>query len=579
MKVIKELLKLLKPYRWLVLLSVLLNWGTISSSIGLLMSSAFIISKAALHPSVAEIQVAIVGVRLFGILRGILRYLERLVSHTVNFKLLASLRVWFYTLVEPLVPSGWKNHDSGDLHQRVINDIETLKYFYIRLLGPAVTAILVAITISLLLRPIDYRLTLLMFVFFFIAGIIIPYSTLMLTRSISAEMIRLRSNYHVFLKDTLQGMTDLMAYNQMDSRMSFLNEWDDKLLKYQRNIKNISSLQEHLNQWLMMINSLIALWWTIPRVANYELDGVMLAVIVLGIMAAFEAVIPLPSAFSFYEQSRQSWQRITELAHPKIMKKSSALACPNSEIHSIEFREVSLNYDSDFRGSALKNISFKVNKGEKLLILGATGAGKSSLINLLLKFWQPDHGHILLNSEDIDQYEAESLRKMFAFVSQKNHFFNAAIMDNLKLSDPETDDNTVINAAQLTGIHSLINSLPQGYQTFAGEGGVKFSGGERQRLAIARALIKNARILILDEPTAHLDSDNEENIFQMIRLLDQFDQIWLISHRIKDISFYDKVLILENGQIAEFGIISQLLADDSSILNKYRLSQHLVIGL
>jgi len=566
-KTFQQLLALLWPYRWWMILAILLNWGAIASSIGLLMSSAYVISRAALQPSIAELQAAIVGIRLFGILRGLLRYLERLVSHSVHFKLLSKLRLSFYQAIEPHFPAGMSRYSSGELHQQIISDMETLKFFFIRWLAPVFSALFVLFTITLLLRPYDPRLPLITAFFFIMSGWGIPLISSLIVKKSAARLTRKRAEIHLQIVESLQGISDLQTASAWNLRLKLLEKGDRYFLKEQKHIKTIAALQENIIHLLMMSNVAIALWISIPHVNSSSLEGFYLAVIALGIMASFEAVQPLPAASAFQEQSRAAWKQIY-----KTMNTGEPASTPSKTFHpqsleSVSFENVRFSYDNN--KVVLNNLSFEIHKGERILFMGESGEGKSTLINLLLQFYQPQDGKICINKQNLADYDSDSVRQLFTVAHQNTWLFNESIRWNLTMGDLNIPMENIREAAQKAQLDLLIESLPQKYETITGELGFRFSGGERQRLAIARVLLNKAPILILDEPSANLDMHTEKALLAELYKLRDFDQIWTISHRIVDPCFYDRVFILKNGFIIENGYTQSLLNDTNSHFSSY----------
>jgi ATP-binding cassette, subfamily C, bacterial CydC len=572
---LKQLLALLWPYRWWVILAVLLNWGVIGSSIGLLMSSAYVISRAALQPSIADLQVAIVGIRLFGILRGLLRYLERLVSHSVHFKLLSRLRLRFYQAIEPQFPAGMSQNSSGELHQQVISDMETLKFFFIRWLAPVLSAIFVLFTITLLLSPYDPRLPLITALFFILSAWGVPLLTSILVKKSTVRLTQIRSELHLSYVESLQGMSDLLTNSAWQRRLQEITKKDRQYLQEHRRIKSIAALQENLIHLLMMSNVALALWLTIPHLGSGSLEGFYLAVIALGIMASFEAVQPLPAAAAFKEQSQAAWKRIHKTMNPKNPMNPPSRTFSIKCAESVIFENVHFSYGAE---QTLDNLSFEVKKGEQILMMGPSGEGKSTLINLLMQFYQPQAGKILINGLNPADFNPDMVRRFFAVAHQNAWLFNESIYWNLTFGDESITLEEIKKAAEIAQIQQLIEALPQKYETNAGELGFRFSGGERQRLAIARALLKKAPMLILDEPAANLDIHTEKRLLTKLAKNTAYDQIWTISHRIVDPAFYTKIFILKNGKIIESGSPIELLNNPKSLFSQYWQAEKSILG-
>jgi ABC-type multidrug transport system fused ATPase/permease subunit len=290
----------------------------------------------------------------------------------------------------------------------------------------------------------------------------------------------------------------------------------------------------------------------IPLISSARLDGVYLALLVMAVMSSFEAVLPLPQAFQYLDNSLEAARRLFEIvdADPAVVDPPSPLPDPNR--YGLQVANLCFSYD---RGevSALEGVSFDLPEGARLAVVGPSGAGKSTLVHLLLRFWEYEDGQILLGGQELRQYSQEGLREVIAVVSQKAHLFNATVRENLLLGRPEATESAMIRAAQQAQIHEFIESLPEGYDTWIGEQGLRLSGGERQRLAIARAILKDAPILILDEPTSHLDALTEREVMETLQGLAAGRTTLIISHRLVGLQGVDEILVLQKGRIAERG--------------------------
>jgi ATP-binding cassette subfamily C protein CydC len=308
-----RLLKLAAPFKGWMSLAALLGFATIGSGVGLMTTSAYIIAKAALRPSIADLQVAIVGVRFFGIARGVFRYLERYVSHQVNFRLLARLRVWFYQSLEPLAPARLMAYRSGDILSRVVADIETLEHFYVRVLAPPAVAALVTLLMWFFMRGYDSWLAITLLAFLAVAGIGVPLFTQRLSRGLGRRMVAVRSELNVALVDGVQGVAELLAFGYEERHQERVASLDRDLTALQGRTAWIRGLHGSLTGLLTSLATLAALVVAIPLVTTGELDGVSLAVLALAVIASFEAVAPLPLAAQYLENSLEAGRRLFEI--------------------------------------------------------------------------------------------------------------------------------------------------------------------------------------------------------------------------------------------------------------------------
>lgn len=585
-----RLLRLAAPFTRQMLLAALLGFATIGSSIGLMTTSAYLIAKAAVgyrlwpvspQPSIADLQVAIVGVRFFGIARGVFRYLERYVSHDVTFRLLARLRVWFYTALEPLAPARLIQVRSGDLLARIVADIETLENFYLRVIAPPAVAVLVALLAALLVGSFDPWFAAVLLVFLLLAGVALPLWTQALGRRPGRRLVRARSELNSALVDGIQGMADLLAFGQAERSLDQVRRLSRELDGLQRTMACLSGLNSALTGLLMNLATVAVLVVAIPLVSRGHLDGVYLGLLALAVMSSFEAVSPLPHAFQYLESSLEAARRLFEMvdAAPAVTDPPSPLSLPTrpqdlaatgpvfsgpilpehaQDGCALRIRDLRFAYDPG-ESPALDGISFDLPQGRKVAIVGPSGAGKSTLVSLLLRFWDYQEGHIFLGGQELRLYAQEDVRRLFAVVSQQTHLFNATIRENLLLARPEATEAEIVQAAQQAQIHDFVHSLPRGYDTWIGEQGLRLSGGERQRLAIARAILKDAPILILDEPAAHLDALTERAVMRTLQTSMAGRTDLVVSHRLVGLDHLDEILVLRAGRIVERGHHHELI--------------------
>ena len=545
-----------------VALSVLLGILTIGSNIALMGTSAWLISSAALHPSIADLQLAIVGVRFFGIARGIFRYLERLVSHNVTFRLLARFRVWFYQHLEPLAPALIMQYRSGDLLSRVVADVETLGDFYVRVVAPPLVAIFVSLGTAAFLAQYHISLGLMILALFACLGLGLPSLTHLASRNTGRELIERRTFLNTQLVDTIQGLADLVAYGRVTDQLNKIKVTGCAYSQIQRQISrragfitSLSMLVTNLGMWLVFVAA-------IPLVHENLIPGVMLAVLCLVTLAAFESVSPLPLAASLLSSTSEAARRLftTLDTPPTVIDPPQALPAPSNV--SLVIRDLHFRYAPD-DPPALSGIDLNLPEGGNLAIVGPSGAGKSTLVNLLLRFYDYHDGQIMVGGHDLRHYAQDDIRRQISLVSQNTYFFNATICENLRLARPDATDDELVRAAKQAHIHEFISTLPKGYETFIGEKGLRLSGGERQRLAIARALLKSAPLLILDEPTANLDAITERQVLETLFGLMERRSTLLITHRLVGLERFAQIIVLDHGKIIERGRHAELLAADS----------------
>lgn len=572
MKSLARLASFLIPFWPRVLLSVLLGALTIGSSIALMSTSAWLISTAAIAVSVAELGVSVVSTRLFGISRAVFRYLERLASHSLTFRILARLRVWFYQAIEPLAPARLTSARSGDLLSRVIADVETLDNIFVRVLAPPLVAAVIVLGMAVFMGSFDPLLGLVITAFLLAIGVGLTAFSLLLNRRLGRRLVESRSVLRADLVDAVQGLPDLIAFGQEKAYLDRIKASGREFSAVQTRMAHLNGLQSGLNSLLTGLGVWAMLFLAIPLVSSGKIEGVYLAVIVLGSMASFEAVQNLPQAAQLLEANIQSARRLFEIADqaPAVIDPSEPLPQPASA--DLRVNNTSFSYFAEERASdgiratqqsaqsplVLENISFTLPSGKKLALVGPSGAGKSTLANLLMRFW--DAEGITLDGQDIRAYKQVDTRRMFSLVSQNTYLFNASLRENLLLARPWATQDDIEAACRAAQLHEFIVSLPNGYETLVGERGLQLSGGERQRVAIARALLKNTPIFIFDEPTANLDAATERKLVETLQSVMENHSVLWITHRLVGLEAMDEILVLENGRIVQRGTQAELLA-------------------
>ena len=563
--ILPRLLTFLRGNWHRVALSVLLSSITILASVALMGTSAWLISTAAIAVSVADLGVSTVGTRFFGITRAIFRYLERLVSHDVTFRLLAKLRVWFYEKLEPLAPARLMNFRSGDLLARVIGDVETLENFYVRVVSPPLTAIVVGTFTAIFLASFFPLLAPVYLTFYLSLGLFLPILAQTTSRRSAEQTISLRADLQTKLVDGIQGMADLIAYGRADERLTQIAANANEYGNAQRRMARVTGIHSALGTLLTNLGMWTILILTIPQIINGEIAGPMLASLTLLTLASFEAVLPLPLAAQMWNSAREAARRLFEVVdvEPEISEQvlvtSNQLPVTNDQL---QITNLSFTYPSQTT-PALHNLTFNLRPSTSMAIVGPSGAGKSTIANLLLRFWDYQVGEITLGGESLKALNQDEVRARCGYVSQNTYFFNTSIYENLRFARKKVTREEVEAACQSAKIHDFIMSLPKGYDTLIGEQGLRLSGGERQRLAIARALIKDAPILILDEPTANLDPLTEQQVLEtLFKVMKQKTSI-LITHRLIGLENVDEILVINHGEIIERGTHTELASRNS----------------
>jgi ATP-binding cassette subfamily C protein CydC len=562
MKTIARLLNLIAPFSGWIALSILLSFATVGASVGLMAMSAFLISKSAIVTVGVDLSLIITAVRGFALARAALRYAERYLTHTISFRILTRLRLWFYVSIEKLAPARLLQYRSGDLLTRIMADIETLENFYVRVVVPPLAAVLVTALTCLILGTFNVWLGVALLGFLALAGVVLPLTVQRLSRVPATQVVATRAELNSALVDEVQGIADLLSFGQETHHNVRLLTLSQRLSRIQEGLAVVRGMGNALGGLLASLAGLTVLALAIPLVSGGRINGVFLALLPLTALASFEAVQSLPLAWQNLEASQAAARRLFALIDAEPAVVAPPQPSPRPLDYSLEVRNVRFAY-APGEAPVLDGVSFSVPSGGRLGIVGPSGGGKTTLVNLLLRFWDYQAGSILLGRQDLRTYQPDDVRDMMSVIAQDTYLFNGTVRDNLLLADPDASDHAIVAAARHAQLDEFISGLPDGYDTWIGENGVLLSGGERQRLAIARAILKDAPILILDEPTAHLDAVTEQNVFRALHYLMTGRTSLIISHRPLGPELVDQILILGGGRMVAHPSAPALLIEST----------------
>jgi ATP-binding cassette subfamily C protein CydC len=557
-RTIFRLLGMLGPYRFRVALAVLLGVATVAGNVGLLSTAAYVISAAAVVSYISLLTIPIYLVRFFSVSRSFSRYFERLVSHDLTFRLLGNLRSWFYVRLTPLAPVLLEGYRSGDLLSRLVEDVEELENLYLRAVSPVLVAAVVWGLAFAVLYPFDPALAITVLVFLAAAGVGAPLLVWALSRGLGRRQLELRSELYSRIVEGTQGVQDLLAFGREEEQGRQIEVLNSKLARIERRQALISGLHDSSGDLLTNLAMLVTLVLAIPLVAG-EVHGIYLAFLALVALGVFEAATPLGAAFQTIGRTTAAGERLFEVSdsEPTIRNPKSPLPVP--EDFTLRFDNVSFRYGEGDPFS-LEDVSFALEPGRKVAVVGPSGSGKSTLANLILRFRDPQGGEIRLGGRSLSEYAQEDVRRLVSVVPQSTHVFNDTLRNNLLLADPEANDEALELALERARISSFIERLPDGLDTYVGEHGSRLSGGERRRLAVARALLKDAPLLVLDEPTANLDTVTELEVLASVWEAARDRAALLVTHRLVGMEEMHEILVMDGGRIVERGAHEQLLA-------------------
>jgi len=571
--ILVRLLRFMRPLNGVMVVS------TVARTIKLLMQVALIafavaaVSRYVAAPELGTLWSIIAMLAMYAFLLGLFNYIETYTGHYVAFQLLAMLRNEFYDRMEPLAPAGTMALRSGDAVSRVINDCERVEPFYAHTIAPAISALVVPTLLLLFLAKVYHPLfawTLLPFLL--VMGIVVPLLTALIGREGSEEWRRFQGEVNAFLTDSLQGLRDTIAFGYGERRRQQAWELGEKLQAGQDHLARADSFQRAVTELVIGAAALAMLWVGWDLVQQGLIDPLaQLPVVVAVALTSFYATTGLNNVVNDYKVAIVSARRLFEMTdqEPAVTDLVSTSAKPADG--SISFRNVSFGYSSD--SPVLRDISFEIPAGRHMAIVGTSGAGKSTIASLLLRFWDADQGEILIGGQPVKNFTLDGLRSLIAVVSQRNYIFNTTIGDNIRMGKLDATQAEIDQAARRARLKDWIDSLPQGYETPVGEMGSKISGGQRQRLAIARALLKDAPILILDEATSNLDVQTEREVNEAITELARGRTVLTIAHRLSTVRNAAEIMVLEQGRIVEQGTDAELMRSNGVYARIFEMQQ------
>lgn len=582
MRELRALLAFARPLAGRILGAVALGAATVGSGIGLMATSAWLIASAAFHPSIGDLQVAIVGVRFFGLSRGLFRYAERLCSHAVTFRLLARLRVWFFRRLEPLVPARLGGLHSGDLLARAVGDVESLEGFYVRALAPPLVAAAVAAGLGAGLARIGGFLGLAAAGALGGGALLAAGLGWAMGRRSGRRLAGARAALGRRAVELVQGLPDLAAAGRAGEAAGRVSGEGRAVTREAFR----HALGEVALRALVMALAGAGVWVAVriavPLAGAGRLSGVGVAVVALAVLAAYEALEPLPAAGLKLEEQRAAMARILEIteARPEVVDPYDPVPAP-AELppEKPAIRCVGLRFAYPGAGRpALDGLDLQVAPGERVAVVGPSGAGKSTLVALLLRFHEGWEGRLEVAGGDVRRFAQEDLRRLFAVLEQGTHLFTATVRENLLLGRPGAEEGELWEALELAGMAAEVAAMPRGLDTWVGEQGLALSGGQRRRLAIARTALVRAPLLLLDEPTAGLDRATEAQVLAALDRLARGRTALTVTHRLVAMERHHRVVVLHRGRVVEEGPHRDLLAAGGPYARMWRTQRELIQG-
>ncbi|VXB21211.1 ABC transporter ATP-binding protein [Bacillus sp. 349Y] len=548
MRELTEIIRLTVKEKKDVVLSAVFGAVAGLTSVGVFALSGYMISQAALEVPLYVLTIMIALMKLFGILKAVTRYAERYYSHRATFTILANLRASIFDRLETIAPTIFQRYKSGDLLARIVGDVESLQNFFLRVFYPPL--VMMVVFIATILFTLFYSVTtgVLLIVGVLLTGFLIPSLVSLKQRKIESRVRDSRSELSSGTTEFLYGFRELKIHQQLSHQEETLGGASSMYVKEQELESRHSLFSHTINLLVSLMITWLVLVLGVYAVGEGTLDGVLLAMLVMISLTVFDEAIPMATLPYHLEDSRKASKRLGEIQGGELKGRRSEEAPDHAPSFTLE--KVGFTFDGGGR-SSISDVDLYIPEGSKTAFIGASGSGKSTLFNLLLTFYSPDEGQILMDSRPIDAFKRESLWQKAAVILQENHFFHGSIRDNLLIAGEFGDE-------ELQRVLSKVK-LPFRLEDTVTEKGGNLSGGEKQRMAIARAILKGGPLWILDEPTSSIDPMLEAELMDVIRKESENSTLLLISHRLTGLEEMDQIVVMEEGKIVEIGNYQELM--------------------
>ncbi|WP_459176065.1 heme ABC transporter ATP-binding protein/permease CydC [Ewingella americana] len=554
-------MKILLPYlalyrrHWLRLsLGIILAIVTLLASIGLLTLSGWFLAASAVAGLAGlytfNYMLPAAGVRGAAILRTAGRYAERLVSHDATFRVLAHLRIFTFTKIMPLSPGGIARFRQADLLNRLVADVDTLDHLYLRVISPLVSALVIILVVTCGLSFLDLNLALTLGAIMMALMLLLPVIFYRAGQPIGSELTSLRGAYRTQLNAWLQGQSELVIFGAEARFRQTLDVIERSWMSRQQQQAKLAGLSLAMIIACAGLTVTLMLWLAAGGFSTLAQPGALIALFVFTPLAAFESLGPVAAAFQHLGQVMASANRVSQVIEQQPLvtfPKQGASAQQQAALH---IEDLNFTYPGQPL-PVLKNIVLNINAGEHVALLGQTGCGKSTLLQLITRAWDADSGNLKLNGAPLANYAESTLRQMMTVVSQRVHIFNNTLRENLLMASPHSSDAELASSLEAVDLHALLEG--EGLNAWLGEGGRQLSGGEQRRLGLARGLLHNAPLWLLDEPTEGLDAETERHILALLRKHCHNRTLILVTHRLYGLENMHKICVMEEGHIVEQG--------------------------
>ncbi|MCB8902581.1 MULTISPECIES: thiol reductant ABC exporter subunit CydD [unclassified Streptomyces] len=562
-------------------LALLLGSLALGSAVGLMAVSGWLISRASEQPPVLYLMVAVTATRAFGIGRAVFRYAERLVSHDAVLRMLAELRVSVYRRLERIAPAGLRRTRRGDLLSRLVQDVDALQDYWLRWLLPAGAALVVGVASAGFTAWLLPEAGAVLAVGLLVAGVLVPAVSGALARRAERRLAPARGALATAVADLLRGCAELTVAGALRDRLERTRAADRTLTGIASRQAAAAALGAGLSALVCGLTVAAAAVVGVRAVADGRLDGVALAVVVLTPLAAFEAVTGLPLAVQYRQRVKHSAERVFEvLDAPVPVHEPGRPATPPASPFPLELSGLSARHAGQDR-EALADFRLTLEAGRRVAVVGASGSGKTTLAQVLLRFLDVESGTYRLGGVSAQELDGDAVRRLVGLCAQDAHLFDSSVRENLRLARTGASDEELREALRRARLLDWVDGLPEGLDTLVGEHGSRLSGGQRQRLALARALLADFPVLVLDEPAEHLDLATADALTDDLLRATEGRTTVLITHRLHGLDTVDEVLVLDEGRTVQRGPYAELAEADGPLrrmLEQERETDLLAVG-
>ena len=562
MRALLPFLRLFKFAKLPLFLGLVLMITGLASSIGLLTTSGWFLAATAIaglgtlfnffYPSAS--------VRGLAIGRTLFRYFEKLVTHDATFRILAKLRVQVFEKIIPLSPAVLNRYRNSDLLNRLVSDVDTLDSLYLRLIAPFITAIFVILAMCIGLSFVNAPLALGLGISLLLLVFVIPTVFYQLGKKFGDKLVHSRALYRTQFLEFIQAQAELLLFNAEDKLKDNMTKTEANWQADQQKEANLSGFSTALSLFLNGLIIAAMLWFSAQaEFGNDEYRMAFIALFTFAALASFEILMPLGSAFLHIGQVIASAERVTDIIEqqPLVTFNGKAEFDQNATT-LIEAKDLSFTYP-ERQNRALENLNLIIQKGKKVAILGKTGSGKSTLLQLLVRNYDANQGQLFLAGKPIADYAEGTLRSQFCFLTQRVHVFSDTLRQNLQFASAvNISDEKMIEVLNQVGLGKLLEQ-EQSLDIWLGDGGRPLSGGEQRRLGLARILLNDAPILLLDEPTEGLDRETERQILRLILVHAENKTLIMVTHRLTAIEQFDELCVIDEAKLIEKGTYAELL--------------------